>query len=264
MRLTRPHFRPLKVVLALLAMAILLLTTGAQAASYLRTDGLRVDPIQYVFGGDVLYYSGPNLEPGVDLPDYAYLYSASLIDASLSNANMVLALLADANLSGADLRDVALASADLSDANLTGADLTGAFLHDALLQRANLTDANLSGADLYLAYMGGADLSGADLTGATYVGAIGGTPYYDAETDFTNAWEQWTNSSLFDPVAAGWTFVPEPTFVLLQLTALLTLAGLRRRARRPHPEMLGLTWTAPRPSRMSRAGARRQIRYCRG
>jgi len=84
------------------------------AASYQKTDGTIVDPIQYRGGGDHPY-SGSDL-----MPD-AYLTNADLIDADLIDANLIGADLTNANLTGADL---------------TGADLTGTTLTDATLAAA--------------------------------------------------------------------------------------------------------------------------------
>jgi uncharacterized protein YjbI with pentapeptide repeats len=96
--------------------------------------------------------------------------------------------------------------ANLSDANLTFADLTFADLSGAYLNFANLSRANLSDADL---------------SGAIGLERTIGRPDYNSTTDFTGTG--------FDPVAAGWHLVPEPTSL-----ALLSLGGLlltrRRRA----------------------------------
>ena len=74
---------------------------------------------------------------------------------------------------------------------------------------ANLADADLSGSDLFQA-----NLTGADRTSTT------GEPFYDLNTDFTGTG--------FDPVAAGWTFVPEPGTALLMGLGLAGLASRRR------------------------------------
>jgi hypothetical protein len=65
------------------------------------------------------------------------LRGAELIDADLSEANLICANLRDADLINADL-----SGANLREANLSGADLSGANLNDA-----NLRAADLSGAD---------------------------------------------------------------------------------------------------------------------
>ena len=296
-------------LIALILLLGLLLTSGANAASYLKNDGVRVDPIQSVLGGD-LAYAGPNLEPNADLT-HANLTYADLTNADLTGANLISASLNSVYLTGAnlisaslnsvDLTDAILTNADLSNANLTGADLSGADLPHANLEHAilsgailsevssggitgvpmalptgwtlvggyligpeaflvsadlryailsfaDLTDANLYDADLRYAILSYAILSFADLTdailtnadlsNATYLGYTVGSALYNAETDFTNARDGGAGSTLFDPVAKGWTFVPEPSPHLAMATALLTLltlAGLRRRTHHPTP-----------------------------
>ena len=64
------------------------------------------------------------------------------------------------------------------------------------------------------------------------LGYTTGSPYYDAETDFTNAWDgaPWDGAGVpFDPVAKGWIFVPEPNGTLLGLAALSCVGLLARR-----------------------------------
>jgi len=192
---------------ALAAVLSLAFSGSAFAASYQQISGAIVNPIQTIFGGDHSYV-------GVDLEPVAFLFAADLFAADLFSAS----------LSGADLSNALLSDADLSNADLTLADLLDADLLDAILLDADLTLADLTGADLTGAFLLGADLSFADLSGADLSGAVGldttaGDAMYNANTDFTN-----TN---FDPVAAGWEFVPEPTSL-----AMLSLGGLLLTRRR--------------------------------
>ena len=171
-----------------LAAVLVLMASGAQASSYLDIFGTVHDPI-LDNGGLVHSYSGPNLQPEVVAPG-----------AALSFANLILANLALANLSSA-LFD----SADLSSADLESANLQSATLDFANLSGANLTSANLSGA--ILSYVSG--------LWTTY-----GNPDYDALTNFTGTG--------FDPVAAGWNLVPEPSTALLLGLGLVAMAAPRR------------------------------------
>ena len=93
-----------------------------------------------------------------------------------------------AELRGAYLSEADLFHADLSAADLRGADLGGANLNSADLSRADLSRANLVGADL----------SDADLRGTDLRGDLIGTILADAQYDEYTAWPEG-----FDPLAAG-------------------------------------------------------------
>ena len=137
---------------------------------------------------------------------------------------------------GVEAVGIELASASLRSADLRGADLRGARLSSSYVGRSDLEGANLSGARLdgalfYGTNLEGANLRGAKLSGAVYLGRSTGSAIYDHTTDFSNAW--WDSGGVacllsdrcktFDPVAAGWTMVPEPTAALLFSMGMLLL-----------------------------------------
>ena len=187
-------------------LVLLVLTAStAQAASYLRIDGVTIDPIQSVGGGNHAY-AGSNLGPGVSVPN-----------VDLSGANLIGVVLSDAIATGANLSDTVLAAADLTRAALSNADLSGSIFGSAY-----------SGVNVALT---GANLRGANLSGVTGLAFVTGAPYYDASTNWSGAWAD-SGSLPFDPVAAGWTFIPEPSSVSLLAFGLIALSA-QRRWRRP-------------------------------
>ena len=221
--------------LALILISALSLASGsAFAASYQQIGGTIVDPILDT-DGNVSTYAGPDLGPGAILTGanlfeanlaFAELTFADLTDADLSLANLTDANLNDASLNGASLAGAELLFATLGAANLDSANLNNASLFQATLLHANLTDASLLGASLRDADLSNANLTNANLSGATLAGAFGlvdstGSALYDINTDFTG--------TDFDPVAAGWTLVPEPSTALLMGLGLAGLATRRRR-----------------------------------
>ena len=119
---------------------------------------------------------------------------------------------ATATLPAPDLSHISDSTRTCPTANLTGAILVAA---------------NLSHAYLENAYLGDADLSNAILANAVGLSSSSGAALYDINTDFTGTG--------FDPVAAGWTLVPEPNTALLLslgLTGLTGLTGLAAKGRR--------------------------------
>ena len=232
--------------------AVLVVASVANASSYLRLDGVVVDPIQYSAGsgssGNHLY-TGPNLEPGVQAPG-ADLSGADLTLAALDHANFSDAFFGWwADFSGADLsfanlsNAIACCGADFSGANLSNADFSTT--HSAknaaagYLANANLTNTNLSGrwlgdspnANFTNANFFGSSVGG-DFTNAIFVAAdlsntLEGLQYVDL-TGATYSTGSLSNRTLFpagfDPVAAGMVLVPEVSTGLMVGIGLLGMA----------------------------------------
>ena len=217
-------------ILLILTVALMILAVSgvrATAASYQQTDGTIVDPIQSVLGGNHPY-SGIDLLPAAN-PRFANLDYADLERVDLDGSDLIGVSLIGADLRGANLNSTRMDETNLSDADLTGATMIFSSLHLADLAGVNLTDANLFGVRFDSAILNGADFSGADLSRAIFLGTTTGIPYYDSLTIFTRA-SAGSSGGNFDPVAAGWTLVPEPSTALLMGFGLAGLAAKRRRA----------------------------------
>lgn len=179
-------------MIVFLLLGIWLAADPGFAASYQQQNGSVVDPIRDIFS-NVHGYSGEDLGPTV------VLTGADLSFADLDSADLESSVLSNANLT----------STDLDHADLSLSDLSGAVLTDATLRFAVFSGAQLSGADF----------RGAQLANASGLDLATGAARFDTATDFTG--------SGFDPVAAGWTLVPEPSLSLLMGLGLAGLAARR-------------------------------------
>lgn len=161
--------------------------------------------------------------------------------ASLRDANLLDALVDGARFVDADMRNAILWNASIGQADFSGADLRGARLRNMVGAGPVFVGADLSGVDmddtrLEFADMRNVTFSGANLAeftsfrtnfrGANLSSALG----IDAHTEAL-----YDNATLlppgFDPVEAGWHFVPEPSTLAMMLAAL-PLAHLAYRRRR--------------------------------
>jgi uncharacterized protein YjbI with pentapeptide repeats len=237
-----------------LVLALMLLAENAGAASYQRTDGTVVDPILDI-NGNVATYTGPDLGPGLNYGDITLTGDLSDLDLSHATFSTLHFERAQLNAPRASFRGSSLPAGNLllwDGVNLQDADFRQVEFPSAIffvmadeitsLRNVDFSGANLS--SLTLRYVvstlpttGAFDLTGANFSNANLssagfdVGAFVGSAFYNSQTDFTGAtfYNPYTNTtSPFDPVAAGWTLVPEPNTALL---LGIGLAGLSRRKR---------------------------------
>ena len=214
-----------RFVLFFLALS-LFVGPAAQGATYTRIQGFEISTLWNTLGS-MYSYPGPDLQSGI------IYFGIQLPDASLSLADLSSSTLTGGNFSGSfmmgsDLRSSVLIGVDFSDANLNYTDLSGSVLTGARFENTSLVGADFSGSSLLGSNFSSTDVRGGNFHSATYLGSGQGTAIYDLNTDFTNAW---ADGGLipFDPVAAGWVLVPEPSTALLLGMGLLAMAMPRRR-----------------------------------
>jgi hypothetical protein len=150
----------------------------------------------------------------------ALLDAARFVDADMRNANLWNASITLADFTGADLSGATLRNMQGTFPIFVGADLSGTVMDDTFLQSADMRNVDFSGADLAEFTSQSTDFRGANLSSAIAI-----DQHFEALYD---------NSTLlppgFDPVGAGWIFVPEPATSAMMLTALpLAYLAYRRR-----------------------------------
>ena len=249
--------------------ALLSISSSLDAASYQKTDGTIVDPLQSRLPGVGDHpFDGNDLRPSADLRG-ADLSMAALEQADLAGADMSGAILSDSDLIDADLSGTVLLGAAMDTINMEGvvardANFSGARFVGSYGARGDFSGADFTGAD-----MSTFDLTGADLLGAVLIHAIADVvEFHNTDlrnacftcanitlsnfnganvggTDFVNAYyhNDFAPIGLFNPEGKGvlsltWpdvpeacrsAAVPEPATILL---AFFGLALLRRRRRR--------------------------------
>lgn len=220
------------------------------AGTDLRDANMTVAKLDYVdlrgatIGGDLGY--------GMSLLE-ANMTGTVWVDPALDEVVLSRANLSSVDLSGLNATEVYAFETSFRNAMLDGsylamvandADFSGASLRGAVFERIDDTPTSLTGARLVAADLSGAvfsrsfpllpgiDVSGANFSRSVLRDAVGlgnaeGAALYDAATDFTNSWADLEATVPFDPVTAGWTFIPEPNAALLTSLGLAVLGRKR-------------------------------------
>lgn len=142
------------------------------------------------------------------------------------------------NLSGSTIvaGSTSFQGAVFDNAILTSVNFSGgiAAFQSSSFINADLTGATLSGGSgaFQIWRIDGANFSGADISSISTDNLVGGESFLDSFS--LSAAPTYTDATIFpngfDPVAAGWSLVPEPTTSLMVLMSLGGLIGYRKKA----------------------------------